>query len=112
VSGDSPLGLFGGAILENVTGEVPPEEAPEPTGGEGGDAGSRGRNEDPRIPEVFRDTIPPPPRGWTEDAWRKSFLGEQESAPGRGLSFGKGWLLALVIGIVALVLVVLVIILH
>jgi len=72
-----------------------------------------GRNEDVLIPEVFRDTIPPPPRGWTEEEWRRSFLGSPSPAPGaRALSLGKGWLLAVVFGFVAVVVIVLIIVTH
>jgi len=69
------------------------------------------RNDDPLVPEAFRNTIPPPPRGWSEDDWRRSFLGDERRRPrGQGLNFGKGWLLAVLFAIVALVLVVLIIV--
>ncbi|HXY42631.1 MAG TPA: hypothetical protein VEH29_00445 [Acidimicrobiales bacterium] len=105
-----------------MTGELPPKDVPERAEGspasETADAGTPPerpvqRNDDPLIPEVFRNTIPPPPRGWSEDDWRKSFLGDQtQGSRGQGLSFGKGWLLALVLGLVALVLIIFIIIAH
>jgi len=103
-----------------VTGELPPSDvpdvprpAPEGTSPEPPAERPRERNEDPLIPEVFRNTIPPPPKGWSEENWRRSFLGAERSPPpGQGLNFGKGWLLAVLFGAVAVVLVVLIVLIR
>lgn len=57
------------------------------------------------IPEVFRNTIPPAPRGWSDKEWRESFLGKPPAPAnaGKALSAGRSWLLAAVIGVVILV---------
>lgn len=54
--------------------------------------------------------IPPAPRGWSEEDWRRSLLGDRPPPRrGRILGAGRGWLLPTVIGVVVLVLVILLI---
>ncbi|MGH9170419.1 MAG: hypothetical protein ACRD0Z_06060 [Acidimicrobiales bacterium] len=70
-------------------------------------AGPGIRNDAPKVPDLFGKTIPPTPRGWTDEEWRRSFLGagrNLRSAP--LLRSGSGWLLPLILGLVVLVLVV------
>jgi hypothetical protein len=67
---------------------------------------SRRHNNDPKIPDVFRNTIPPTPRGWTDEEWRKSFLGSGSQRRSPLMRSGAGWLLPLILVLVVLVLVV------
>jgi len=85
--------------------EDEPQE-PAPTGGTPHWPGEDPRT-DPRVPDVFRDRIPPPPKGWSEEDWRRSLLGDEETPPrGRRLGFGKNWLYVVVLGAVLLALVI------
>lgn len=98
--------------LPNATSSQPDLDSPSvsPAAQPSPDAVAHVRNEDPLIPEVFRETIPPAPRGWTEEEWRTSFLGTGQSSKTQGLSLGKGWLLPVILGVVVVGLVIVVII--
>ncbi|HEV8064035.1 MAG TPA: hypothetical protein VGP46_04345 [Acidimicrobiales bacterium] len=90
--------------------EQPPGDearaAPEPAGQ------VRPLNEDPNTADTFGHTIPPPPRGWTAEEWRKSFLGDGNQAQRRLGQSGAGWLLPAILAAVVLVLVVLLIVVR
>lgn len=69
----------------------------------------------PAAPAEEREpgSLPPTPRGLTDEEWAATFYGRSKSrSPLAGLEVGKGWLLAAVLVAVLVVLVVLVIALH
>jgi hypothetical protein len=77
---------------------LPYEQAPPPPG----------HTTDPNVPDIFREVIPPTPRGWTDEEWRESYLGKPnpKATLGASLSVGRHWLLPVVVGAVVLILIV------